>query len=769
MRSKINEAQLRLAAIVASSDDAIIGKDLSGTITSWNRAAERIFGYTEAEVLGRSIRLIIPPELQSEEDEALRRIGAGQSIDHYETVRVRKNGERVDVSLTVSPIATPDGEVIGASKIARDITERKRLERDARHLAAIIASSDDSIISIDLSGTILSWNRAAERLFDYTSTEMIGRSIRTIVPADRQTEEDRVLARVGLGEIVDSFETVRMRKNGTPVPISLTVSPIRSETGEITGASKVARDLSRTQGIQRDSLRLAAIVDSTDDAIVSKDLNGIVTSWNAAAEALFGFSASEMIGQSIRRVIPDERQTEEDDVLFRIRHGERVERYETIRRRKDGTLFAISLTVSPIRSHDGTVIGASKIARDITERKRAEEERQHLLGIARASSRMKDEFLATLSHELRTPLNAIVGYVRMMQAGLLTSEKQGRALDTVARNITSLTQIVEDVLDVSRIISGKVRLDMQSVELPALVEEAVTTMRPAAEAKGVRFEMMMDPRTPPVSGDPERLRQILWNLLSNAVKFTERGGRVQVRLERVRSHVEITVSDTGVGIPEEFLPHVFERFRQADASFTREHGGLGLGLAIARHLVDLHGGGIFVASGGRGKGSTFRIELPVRIVHGDVPLDEREHAQAGATGARITVPQLRGIRILAVDDDHDALALVREILETTGATVVTADSATQALESLERNKPDVLLADLGMPQMNGFQLIDRVRRSEHPEIRQIPAAALTAYARSEDRARALRSGFQMHLAKPIDPGELMAAVATLAKRSNEHR
>ena len=250
--------------------------------------------------------------------------------------------------------------------------------------------------------------------------------------------------------------------------------------------------MSRTRRIQRDALLLAAIVDSTDDAIASKDLNGIVTSWNPAAERMFGFSASEMIGQSIRCIIPNERQQEEDLVLSKIRRGERVDHYETIRRRKDGTFIPVSLTVSPIRSQDGSVIGASKIARDITDRKRAEEERQHLLRIARESGRMKDEFLATLSHELRTPLNAIVGYIRMLQAGLLTDEKQSRALDIVGRNITSLTQMIEDVLDVSRIISGKVRLDLQSVELPAVIEAAVHTIRPAADAKSVQLESMVD-------------------------------------------------------------------------------------------------------------------------------------------------------------------------------------------------------------------------------------------------------------------------------------
>ena len=763
MSSDLDDARLRLAAIVSGSDDAIISQDVTGTITSWNAAAERIFGYTASEAVGQAVQIIVPPDLREEEQQVLTRVRTGQIVKHFETVGLTKDARRIDISLTVSPLATQDGRIVGASKIARDISERKRLERDARHCAAIVSSTDDAIISKNLDGTVVSWNPAAERLFGYRAAEVVGRSIRLIVPDDRQHEEDEVLNRVRRGDIVDHFETLRVRKDGTLVPISLTVSPIRSASGEIVGASKIARDLSRTQNLQRDAVRLVAIVDSSDDAIVSKDLNGIVTSWNASAESMFGYTKDEMIGQSIRRLLPDDRQQEEDDVLYRIRRGERVEHYETLRRRKDGTVIPISLSVSPILSENGTVIGASKIARDITERRRAEQERLRLLEIARDASRLKDEFLATLSHELRTPLNAIVGYIRMMQSGLLTGEKQTRAVDTVSRNVNSLVQIVEDVLDVSRIISGKLRLEMQAVDLPGVVQAAVATVRPAADAKGIAIETISGPRAETVSGDPERLQQILWNLLSNAVKFTDRGGHVEVRLTRVNAHVEVTVTDTGAGIPAAFLPHVFERFRQADAGITRTHGGLGLGLAITRHLVELQGGRIYAGSEGPGKGSTFRIQMPVSS--GD-QVGDGDPSRASRAAPHLVMPRLDGIRVLAVDDDRDALALVQEILEATGAAVETAASARQALESIERTAPDVLLADLGMPQMSGFDLIELVRQSERPEIQRMPAIALTAYARSEDRAKVLRSGFQIHLSKPVDPGELMAAVAALAGRKD---
>jgi len=640
----VNQDQLILAAIVSSTDDAIIGKDPHGAITSWNQAAERIFGYTAKEAIGQSIGLIVPADLQHEEDDALRRIRAGDRIDHYETLRRAKSGKVVQVSLTVSPIIAPDGAIIGASEIAREITQANRLERDA-------------------------------------------------------------------------------------------------------------------------ALRLAAIVESSEDAIVGKDLNSIVTSWNASAEQMFGYAAADIIGKSVRLIIPDDRQHEEDDVLRRIRDGQRIEHFETIRCRKDGSLVPVSLTISPIRNERGVVIGASKIARDISARIRADEERRRLLEMARSANRLKDEFLATLSHELRTPLNAIVGYSRMLQAGMLTDgEKQAKALETVVRNAASLTQIVEDVLDVSRIVSGKLRLDVQAVELSQIVREAVETSQPAADAKGIHIDVIVDPRGTLVSGDPDRLRQVLWNLFSNAVKFSQRGGRVEVRLERVNSHVEVTVTDTGIGIDPAFLPHLFERFSQADSGASRVHTGLGLGLAITRHLVELQGGRISAHSDGLGHGSTFRIELPVRGVWPAAGDEIRVHPSASDPTATLRVPRLEGIRILVVDDDRDALALSREILEVTGATVTTADSGQDALDKLGKGITDVLIADIGMPRMDGFELIGRIRASGEAAIREIPAAALTAFARSEDRIRAMRSGFEVHLSKPIEPGELMAAAASLARR-----
>ena len=391
-------------------------------------------------------------------------------------------------------------------------------------------------------------------------------------------------------------------------------------------------------------------------------------------------------------------------------------------------------------------------------------ENASLYASVQEASRLKDEFLASLSHELRTPLNAILGYARMLRTGIVAPERQEKAIETIERNATSLTQIVEDVLDISRIVSGKIRLNVQPVDFPDIVRSAVDAIAPAADAKGVRVETVLDPQATPISGDPERLQQVLWNLLSNAVKFTNRGGRIQVRLERVDSHVEVVVSDTGIGIAPEFLPHVFERFRQADAGMARERGGLGLGLSIARQLAEMHGGTIEASSAGAGKGATFRLKMPLMIVHPRAGEEPRIHPRSEAVRRESAIADLSHLHVLVVDDDEDALSLVSEVLEASAARVTAAHSAAQALASLEAEVPDVIVADLGMPNVNGFEFIGRVRRHANPGVRELPAAALTAYARSDDRMRALRAGFDIHLAKPIDPAELVTTIASLAKR-----
>jgi PAS domain S-box-containing protein len=516
---------------------------------------------------------------------------------------------------------------------------------------------------------------------------------------------------------------------------------------------------------------LAAIVESSNDAIISKNLDGIITSWNRAAERIFGYAADEIIGRHISILMPPEHIEDIVRILEHIRRGERVDHFETKRRSKDGRIIDVSLTISPIRDADGNIIGASKVARDITARKRAEEERDRLLAAAEAAraeaeaaSRMKDDFLATLSHELRTPLNAILGWAKILRSGKVDAEDLGEGLSAIERNAQAQAQLIEDLLDISRITSGNLRLDVQRLNPSEVIEAALAAVMPAADAKGIRIHKMLDSLAGPVTGDFARLQQVVWNLLSNAVKFTPKGGKVQVLLERVDSHVEITVIDTGIGIRPEFLPHVFDRFHQADASTTRRHAGLGLGLAIAKQLVEMHGGTIRAKSPGEGQGATFTMTLPIAIVHPERPEPGVVRPKEAEMMEEICEEGgLAGLKVLVVDDEPDARRLLHRALVGCHAEVALAASAAEALELVERSRPDVIVSDIGMPEADGYDFIRQVRA--HHSAKDVPAIALTAFARTEDRKRALLAGFQTQIAKPVDPAELTAAVASLACRT----
>ena len=490
-------------------------------------------------------------------------------------------------------------------------------ERERAWLAAIIDSSDDAIVSKTLDGVITSWNRAAERIFGWTAAEAVGKHITLIIPPDRLPEEDMVLSHVRAGRTVDHFETVRIAKDGHTVNISLTVSPIRDSRGRIIGASKVARDITETRRFERERAWLAAIIDSSDDAIVGKTLDGVITSWNPSAERMFGWTAAEAVGRHITLIIPRERHAEEEGVLARIRRGETVDHFDTVRVTKDGRFLDISLTVSPIRDGQGRIVGASKIARDVTERRRLEEERARLLEReqqarkdAEASNRTKDYLLATVSHELRTPLTSILGYARMLQTGRLEEEARTHAVDVIVRSATAQTQLVEDLLDLSRVVTGRMLLTFEPCDLARLVGDALDTVRFAADAKDIELVQSFSSDLELVA-DPDRLRQVVWNVVMNAIKFTPAGGRVEVRVTRVDHEARIVVTDNGIGIGADVLPHVFEPFRQEDSSSTRAHGGLGLGLALVKHLVELHGGSVRAESPGKGQGATFTVSIPL--------------------------------------------------------------------------------------------------------------------------------------------------------------
>ena len=859
---------LRLAAIIESSDDAIISKDLDGIITSWNKGAEELFGYTADEAIGRSITMVIPRDRLSEEDMVLGRIRRGERIEHFDTIRQRKDGTLVPISLTVSPIRDAGGAIVGASKIARNISYRRRIETQLEELqrrlmalavasASILGSPDaDAVASkaIDLARDVFAadgyalWRADAAgawrivRSFGISSefaSRAISRSIDERRAGDVPLSEPLVCedvqatsmladlrdayAREGIASMVVFPLTIRDQRSGTIVfyshrRVSFTAIDVQvgAALANLVAAALTTADLYDEQRRAReaaDHARSQAAFLAQAATVLGSSLDYEQTLRSVAALAvptIADWCAVDIVGDTLKLQRIAVAHVDPRKIEFARSLQDRYAAdpnapggvHEVIRSGKPAYMTRIPAALLEAAARDeehlriirelqltsymcvpltaqGHAIGAItfvsaesgreyseadlRFAQELASRASLAIENARAYQRANEASRLKDEFLATLSHELRTPLNAVLGYARMMRTQTITPDKARTAWDVVERNATSLQQIIEDVLDVSRIVAGRLRLNVAPVDLPAILREAIATVTPAADAKGVRVETIIEPVTASISGDASRLQQIVWNLLSNAIKFTPRGGKVQLRLSRVNSHVEVTVSDTGRGIAPDFLPYVFERFRQADASFSREHGGLGLGLAIAKQLAELHGGTISASSGGPGTGATFTLKLPLMIVHqppSETAHLEHPHVERSAPALE-SAPRIDGVHVLAVDDEADSLSLLRTVLESAGASVTTAHNAAEAIDAIRAHRPDVLVADIGMPGMDGLQLIRAIRQMEEP-VRSTPAAALTAYARSQDRITSLASGFHMHLAKPIDPLELIVAIATLA-------
>lgn len=645
---------------------------------------------------------------------------------------------------------------------------------------------DYAIFMLDPAGHVLSWNAGAERFKGYTRDEILGKHFSTFYPQEAlqrglPSHELEVAGRVG------SFEDEgwRVRKDGSLFWANVVITAMRDpRTGELVGFAKVTRDLTQRrnheEALRRSEERFRLMVDGVKEyAIFMLDVNGRIETWNSGAERIKGYTAEEIIGQHFSIFYPQDVK-DSGWPEHELREATEKGRFVDIgwRVRKDGTMFWANVTITALRDDDGRLIGFAKLTRDLTESKRVEAmeaataEREALLEAERTAriaaqrtTRVKDEFLATLSHELRTPLSAILGWTQVLLRGTsLDEERRNHAVEVIDRNARAQVQLIDDLLDLSRIVTGKVRLDLQQVVMQDVVTAAVESAMPSAQAKQLRLVSVIDPNRTLVNGDSGRLQQVVWNLLTNAVKFTPKGGRIEVLLQRVNSHVELSVTDTGIGIPAHFLPHVFERFSQKDGSTTRAFGGLGLGLAISKQLIELHGGTIRVSSPGEGMGSTFMVELPLSLLQVE---DEREREHPTVEGSQaaelLTLPTLKGLRLLIVDDERDARELLQRVFEDQGATVMTFSSAQEALDALKSQRPNVIVSDIGMPGMDGYEMMRTLRAGEPPGTR-IPAVALTAFARAEDRKRALLAGYQSHIAKPFDLAELMLMVSDLAKR-----
>jgi PAS domain S-box-containing protein len=780
-----------LAAIVESSDDAIIAKNLDGIIQSCNAAAERIFGYTPSELIGQSVRILIPPERQAEEDDILAKVTRGERVDHFETVRLAKDGRPIDISLTVSVVRDASGAIIGVSKTARDITERKRavaaLAAQHEWFRVTLGSIGDGIIASDPQGQVIYMNGVAEALTGWTNETARGAPLADVFHIVNETTRQRVDNPAGVvirsGHIVGlANHTVLIGRDGTERPITDSAAPILDDAGRILGVVLVFRDFTEQrqaeEAIAEQREWFETTLESIGDAVIATDVRGRVVFMNPVAEHLTGWRLDQARDRTCSDVFnvvnEDTLRAVENPVTRVLQEGVVVGlANHTLLIAADGTERPIDDSGAPIRNRDGRIVGVVLVFRDVSERRRMDREREAAASErerplvaertarseAERANRLKDDFVAMVSHELRTPLHAILGWTELIQKKPDDQALVAHGLDVVTRNTRLQTQLISDLLDISRIVSGKLQVVVESVDLASVVEAAIETVQPAADAKGVEIDQQLDRAIGPMAGDPARLQQVVWNLLSNALKFTSTGGRVRVMLCRIGSQAEIVVEDNGAGIHPEFLPYVFDRFQQADRSRTRRFGGLGLGLSIVKNLVEFHGGNVRAESDGDGHGAKFTIVLPLAP-----PPALREEALMPARSADASTEgvSLANIRVLLVEDEPDAAEFVRQLLENYGAEVIVAASAAKALDVVVTTRIDILISDIGLPAMDGYQLIERVRQMDITSVRGIPAVALTAYARTEDRTRALRAGYQAHVTKPIESNELVATVASFA-------
>ncbi|MBP2160009.1 MULTISPECIES: PAS domain-containing hybrid sensor histidine kinase/response regulator [Asticcacaulis] len=616
-----------------------------------------------------------------------------------------------------------------------------------RYLAAIVDSSDDAIISKTLDGIITSWNAAAQRIFGYSAEEAIGQHISLIIPKSRLDEEYIIIGKVRAGQRVEHFETLRCARDGTLVDVSLTISPIHDDDGNVIGASNVARDIRVARSAERTSAYLAAIVESSDDVIVSKNLDGIITSWNAAAQRVFGYTPEEAIGKHITLIIPPNKIEEEYGILAKVKAGQRVDHFETVRRAKDGSLVDLSVTVSPILDSRGRIIGASKVARDIGERKRIE-------ALLEESNRRRDEFMANMSHELRTPLNAVIGLAHILSKSERLNPREQQCVGMIRQSGDTLLALINNLLDYSKAETGSLQLEAIEFDLPETIEKCVMMMDAEVKSKGLELGLTYDgPLREYYVGDPLRLQQIVTNLLANAVKFTDKG-RIDVMValrseDSDQSCLSLSVADTGVGIPADKVDVIFDKFMQADASVARSHGGSGLGLSICKALAEAMGGAISVQST-PGLGSTFTVNIC--LAHS--ARDERMNADTETAEARRNV--------LVVEDFEPNVLVVSSVLDELGYSYDVATNGMEGVRRVERGAYDLILMDVQMPGMDGFESTRRIRQMESERgAHRTPIVAMTAHVFDRDKHKCLEAGMDDFIPKPFDPKQLESVLSRL--------
>jgi PAS domain S-box-containing protein len=762
---RANEQNELLRVTLRSIGDAVITTDMHGRVTYLNTVAESLTGWTQQTALGQPLetvfRIVNEATRAPVDNPAIKALRQGIVVGlANHTLLVRKDGTECAIDDSAAPIRDEFGQVSGCVLIFRDVTAERRLAHEktsqlmtARLLASIIESSEDAIISKSLDGVIQSWNASAERLFGYPARDAVGRHISLVIPPDRIAEEDRIIASLKAGQRIEHFETERVRSDGERISVSLTISPIKDDAGNVVGASKIVRDITDRKRVEADREKFVRLVETSTDFIGMCDLNGVPFFVNRAGLELVGLDDLEQARRTEVQsfFFPEDQHRVMNEFFPSVLergHGEIEIRF---RHFKTGEARWMAYKVLTLPDEAGRPVALATVSQDVTERKRLEDNLRRLAGDLSDADRRKNEFLAMLAHELRNPLAPISNAARALRMGAGDRQAVQSAAEMLERQVSQMARLVDDLLDMSRITRGRIELRPERVELAPIVNQAAEAARALYRSLNHELIVTMPAKPLYLNADPMRLTQVIGNLLSNAAKFTDQGGHIVLTVEQQDGQATLKVRDDGIGIAREDIPGIFDMFAQLDTSLERSRDGLGIGLTLVKTLVEMHGGTVDVHSDGRGRGSEFVVRLPVLA----------EAADAVSRPVAATPPTVAR-RILIVDDNQDGAESLAMLLELHGHETFKVYDGVEAVDAAGRLRPDAVLLDIGLPRLNGYEACRRIR--EQPWGKEMLLVALTGWGMEEDRHRSREAGFDTHMVKPVNYEVLVKLLAALPAR-----